>query len=267
MMRRVSNPPRRRVAVALAAALLLLASTGVAAAEVAQRGHLRIHFDGDLTPHALPRHGDVAVRVAVGARIASTDGSLPPQLRRISIEINRNGHFDPTGLPVCRVSDIQPASTAAALAGCRGSLVGEGHFSAQVALGAQAPFPAEGRLLAFNGRSHGRPAILAHVYGTRPVPTSYTLVFAISPAKGTFGTVLDASLAGATGQWGYVTGISISLGRSFTWRGARHSYLSAACPAPPGFRTASFPFARATFSFTAGRPLSTTAIRTCRARG
>ena len=31
---------------------------------------------------------------------------------------------------------------------------------------------AEGKLYAFNGRWHGRPAILAHVYGTKPVPTS-----------------------------------------------------------------------------------------------
>ena len=54
--------------------------------------------------------------------------------------------------------------------------------------------PRSGRL-GFNSRPHGRPAILAHVYGAQPAPASYTLPFVIEErAKGTFGIVLSASL-------------------------------------------------------------------------
>jgi DNA-binding beta-propeller fold protein YncE len=234
--------------------------------EVVQRGSVRVSFDGDLTPHLLPRRGAAPVRVAVDARIASTDGSTPPQLRQMAIAINRYGHLSPQGLPLCPLREIQPSTTANALAACRAALVGEGRFSAKVLLGQQAPFPADGKVYAFNGRWHGKPAIFAHVYGTDPVPTSFTLPFTIEPSKGTFGTTLRAALPGVTGSSGYITGLSLSLGRSYVYRGRRRSYLRASCPAPSGFHGAVFPFARASFGFQGGLTLSPTVTRSCGVR-
>ncbi len=236
--------------------------------EVVQRGKLRVSFDGKLTPHTLPRKGSAPVKVSVAAKIAATDGGSPPQLRQMAIAINRNGHFDPqgpAGLPPEGESSRPPPPTRSRPAA--GSLVGEGRFSAKVLLSQQAPFPAEGKVFAFNGTLHGKPAILAHVYGTDPVPTSYTLPFEIAPAKGTFGTVLRASLPGVTGESGYITGLSLTLGRSFSYRGRRRSYLSAGCPAPAGFPGAVFPFARASFSFAGKGSISSTLTRSCGARG
>jgi DNA-binding beta-propeller fold protein YncE len=235
--------------------------------EIKQKGNLRVSFEGKLTPHALPRHGTAPVKVAVGARIAATDGKTPPQLRKIQIAINRNGRFEPDGLPRCALRQIQPATTADALAACRAALVGQGSFSAKVLLPQQAPFPSQGKVFAFNGTYKGRPAILAHVYGTRPVPTSYTIPFEISPAKGTFGTVLRASLPQVTSEWGYVTGLKLTLGRTFSFHGQRRSYLSAACPAPKGFPGAVFPFARASFAFRGRGTLTSTLTRSCGVRG
>jgi hypothetical protein len=236
------------------------------ASELVQRGRLRVAFKAAFAPKALPRRGAAPIGVSVGAKISSTDGGEPPQLRRISIALNREGRFDPTGLPVCHLRDIEPATTAKALAACRGALVGEGRFEAKVHLGSQSPFPSAGKLYAFNARLHGRPAILAHVYGTKPVPTSYTLPFEIGKAKGTFGFTLRASLPQATGDSGVVTGLSMDLGRSFSYRGRRHSYLSAGCPAPKGFSGAPFPLARAKLGFAGGKSVSTTLTRTCRVR-
>ena len=131
----------------------------------------------------------------------------------------------------------------------------------------QAPFPSQGRVFVFNSEVHGAPAMLAHVYGTVPVPTSYTLPFAIHRVDGAFGTVLTASLPPVTANWGHVTGLSMSLGRRFTAAGRPRSYFSAGCPAPAGFPGAVFPFAKAKFSF-AGRVTLTDAVtRSCRARG
>ena len=235
-------------------------------ANIVQKGALRINFDGSLTPHALPRTGSAPVRVAVGANITTTDGSNPPQLRQITIAINREGHFNPQGLPLCRLSQIQPSSTASALRACRASLVGQGSFSAKVLLPEEAPFPSNGKVYAFNGTYNGRPAILAHVYGTNPVPTSYTIPFVVSPSKGTFGTTLNASLPQVTSEWGYVTGLQMTLGRTFSSHGKRRSYLSAACPAPKGLSVVPFPLARASFAFP-GKTLTSILTRTCRARG
>lgn len=234
---------------------------------IVQRGPVRVKFDGKLTPQALPRHGAAPVGIAIDARISGTRGGTPPQLRRIAIEINRHGHFSTKGLPVCEERDIQPSTTTGARAACGASLVGEGHFAANVKLPKQSPFPSSGKVLAFNGHLHGKPAILAHIYGTQPVPTSIVLAFSIRKSRGTYGTVLETSLPGATGNWGYVTGLEMKLHRSFRYRGKRRSYLSAGCPAPAGFPGTSFPLARTSFAFAGGMTLVSVLNRSCRAKG
>jgi hypothetical protein len=232
-------------------------------AEVVQKAGIRVHFDGGISPSKLPRVGSRGVRVSVETRISAAGREAPPQLQRIKLEINRHGHLEPRGLPRCTVQEIQPSTTAKALQACRPSLVGRGSFAASVALGQQAPFPATGPLYAFNGTYHGRPAILAHVYGTDPVPTSFTLPFMIEPSHGTFGTALVASIPRPTGGASYVTHLALDLGRSFKAHGHAHSYLSAACPAPKGFGAAVFPFARTIMNFRQGPVIASTLDRTC----
>jgi hypothetical protein len=251
---------------ALCLALFALGLVSLASAETVQRGQVRVSFKGEISPRTLPREGDAPVRVTVGATISSTDKKKgPPQLTRISIAINSEGHLDATGLPVCKVEDIQPATNQKALAACRGSLVGGGTFAAEVALSNQGTYPSHGRMLAFNGTYKGRPAILAHVYGTDPVPTSVTLPFVIGHARGTFGTTLTAVLPKAENN--YVTALDLVLRRQFTYHGKARSYASAGCPAPKGFPGAVFPFARASFSFADGVSLSSTLTGSCKARG
>ena len=259
--------PRRSLLIATAACGLALALVAFATAEITQRGGVRVNFRGTLTPHTLPRSGSAPVRVAVGAKISATNGQTPPQLQAITIAINRNGHFDSRGLAQCALRAIQPTTTADALAACRPALVGEGSFSARVLLPQQTPFPSRGKVYAFNGTYKGHPAILAHVYGTTPIPTSYTIPFVITKTKGTFGTALSASLPKVTSEWGYITALSLTLGRSFSSHGQRRSYLSAGCPAPKGFPGAVFPFARASFAFAGHRTLTSVLTRACAARG
>lgn len=101
--------------------------------------------------------------------------------------------------------------------------------------------PPHGHLLAFTAVVDGRTAILAHVYGTEPAPITRIVVFHIRQSAGTYGTVLSASVPESLDQWGYLTHFSLDLHRSFTYRGQRRSYLSAACAAPAGFPGATFP--------------------------
>ncbi len=258
---------RARLVALLCAVLVLLAAVAVAQAETVRRGTLQAVFAAGLSPKKLPREGAAPISVQVGGHISTTDGASPPQLRRIEIEINRNGHLDHRGLPACQLRQIQPSTNQGALAACRGSLVGEGSFAAEVKLPQQAPFPSAGKVLAFNGVEKGRPVIFAHVYGTEPVPTSYTLTMEIKPTPGTFGTKLTISLPEVTSDVGFVTGIDLTLRRSFTYRGQHHSYLSAGCPAPKGFPGAVFPLARISFSFAGAKSLGTTLTRNCKATG
>ena len=196
----------------------------------------------------------------------TSSGEGPPPLRRIDIAINQGGRLDARGLPVCSRAEIQPSSTAQARKICGAALVGEGSFDADVAFPEQSAFPSQGKVLAFNALIGGRPAILAHVYGRQPASTSRIIVFHIRRTAGTYGTVLTASVPESLDQWGHLTHFSLDLHRDFTYRGRRHSYLSAACPAPPGFPGASFTFARAAITFADGRTFVSTLTRGCRVR-
>ena len=179
------------------------------------------------------------------------------------MKINRNGSIDPSALPVCEMEDVQPSTTQGALAACRDSFVGEGKLLAKVLLTQQSPFPSSGRIVAFNGVWKGKPAILAHVYGTKPVPTSFTMPFVISTLrKGTYGTQLHATLPHFSGKWGYITGISLNLGAT----SHKRSYISAACRAPKGFGKVSFSLTEAKLSFEGHGPVSQTLQRSCGVR-
>jgi hypothetical protein len=246
---------------------LLLAGAAVAGAEVAQKGNLRVAVAGKMTPRALPRAGVAPVAVSVGGQISTTDKTLPPQLRKLTIEINRHGRLDYAGLPTCSVRDIQPATTAKALAACRPALIGQGTFSADVVLKGLAPYPTKGKLLVFNGREGGHRVLLGQIYTAQPFTNSFVITFSIGAVKrGAYGTALTASLPQSLGNWGYVTGIEMTLSRRYTYRGRSHSYLSAGCPAPKGFPGASFPLARTSFSFADGRTLAKTLTRNCKAK-
>jgi hypothetical protein len=93
------------------------------------------------------------------------------------------------------------------------------------------------------------------------------LPFLLRKSHGTYGTTLEASLPQATGNWGYVTGLRMNLRRHFTYRGHSRSFLSAGCPAPAGFPSASFPLAKTSFNFAGNLTLDAVLNRTCRARG
>jgi hypothetical protein len=108
-----------------------------------------------------------------------------------------------------------------------------------------------------------RPGRLGGVVDSLRVPTSFTLPFVIARTHGTFGTTPTPTLPTAEGN--FVTGIDLSLSRSFTYRGKRRSYASATCPAPRGLPGAIFPFARVSYAFADGAMLRATLTRSCRA--
>jgi hypothetical protein len=260
--------PMRGKRVVAGAALLLGAVliASVADAELVARGNLFVKFAGGIAPQTLPRHERVPISVSVDGTVKTLAGERPPALRQISVAINRGGRLDTTGLPLCRRSQIEPATSRQALAACGPALVGEGHYVAALALPEQVSFPLHGRVLAFNAVVGGQRAILAQVYGSDPVPNGRVFVFHIRQRRGTFGTVLTADLPDTVNGNGYLKKISLDLRRDFVYRGRRRSYLSAACSAPAGFTTATFPFVRVSMTFADGRKLASTLIRTCHVR-
>lgn len=255
---------RGRFLLALCTAIGVVGVASMAGAEIVQQGNLRVSVNGALTSKRLPREGTAPVGVSVGWNVTTADGSPPLKLTGVEIEINSHGQFDPTGLPVCPIARIQPASSTRALANCRGSLVGEGKFGAQVSLGGQEPYEVGGRLLVFNGEKGGKPVLLGQIYAPHPFATSFVITFGLKQlTKGSYGTVLTASIPRALLNWGNLTMIEMTLSRHYSFEGHQRSYISAGCPAPKGFGGAVFPLARTAFSFAGGATLRSTLTENC----
>jgi hypothetical protein len=257
----------RRLALPLLTFLLAFSVGGSSVAEFEQVGNLRVSFDADFQPRTLPRLRPAPVEVQIHGAIVTTDGTHPPSLRWLEIALHRNGRLFTNGLPVCATPMLQSTDSAEALARCRGALVGRGSLRAAIALGGTEDVPAHGRILAFNSRRAGKPALLLHLAAA--VPVRFTLIVPLTigkKEKGQFGTILRARIPRLGGGLGSITEIDLTLGRQFSFRGKRRSYISAACAAPAGFPGAVFTFARGSFRFESHRALNATLVRDCKVR-
>src|SRR5680860_1244829 len=207
----------------------VLFGTAIARGEISGGDGLFVSFGGGFAPRTLPRDRDVPVTVNLKTSIKTTDRSRPPQLRRIT----------------CRPELLESTDPRIALRRCRRALVGQGNFAANVEFPDRAPFPAQGRMLAFNGIVRGKPAILLHIHGSAPIAITVVLNFKIRhPARGKFGTVLTTKIPRLASDLGYVTDVSLEFDRRYRYRGKRYSFLSARCAAPAGFPGAIFSFTR-----------------------
>jgi hypothetical protein len=254
---------------AISAVLLLVALTGGVAArgELIQQGNLRVHFEGQLRPRTLPREHRAPVSVNLEGRVSTSDGTTPPQLREMTIAVNRAGVVSATGLPTCTAPELQQTTTEAALRACRPALVGHGRFAANVDFPGAPLIPAHGEVLAFNSRLHGRPGMLLHLYGSSPVRAAFVLPFEISHRpRGRYGAVFTTKIPQLASDLGYVTEIQMKIGRTYSYKGERRGFISASCAAPAGFAGAVFPLAKATFSFANGQRLGTSLSRDCKVR-
>jgi len=255
-----------RGVVLVAVAIVFAMTASLARAELTASGDLFIKFSGGIAPDALPRQARAPISVRVSGTIRTLSGERPPSLRRIAIALNSGGRLDARGLPVCHKRQIEPSTSVEAMAFCGSALVGGGSYVADIAFPEQDAFASRGRILAFNSVIGGQRAILAHVYGTKPVPITRIIVFHIHEKEGTFGTVLTGALPEELIRYGYLRQITLQLHRDYVYKGRPRSYLSAACAAPSGFPGAVFPFARASMGFADGRTLSSILTRTCKVR-
>jgi hypothetical protein len=241
-------------------------TASLARGELTASGNLFITFNGDIEPEVLPRDERAPVTVWISGQVRTLSGEKPPSLRTLTIGVNRDGHLETRGLPVCRMAQVASASTKEALKACGDALVGEGRYRARSTFPEQAQTTTQGRILAFNTKIGGHTAILGHVYSDNPVPSTGVISFRITHPSGTFGTVLSGSVPENISRWGYLKRISLSLHRAYTYKGKHLSYLSAPCRAPHGLQKGSFKFAFATMVFDDGRTLSSTLTRTCRVK-
>lgn len=258
----------RSRALALALGVGALAWASLAHASVVQEGNVRISVLSQILPYKLPRKGVAPIAVFVSGHLSEPHGGIPPQLREMTVEVNKHGLLQSKGLPTCPLRAIQPASTERALSSCGDALIGSGQFWAHIVLPDQGAYPTHGRLLIFNSRQKGKPVIFVHIFTANPFFSSFVIPFSIQKkANGAYGTKLTASLPQALGDWGYVDRIKLTLKRKYRFKGKELSYFNAGCPAPEGSPRTVFPLALASFAFGEGLSISAKVEKACAVRG
>lgn len=242
------------------AVLALLA--GIASAIVIHAGDLVIHADGGFTPTTLPRHTDAPITIHGGGSLSTRSGDFPPVIETITLEYDRHGHVETTGLEVCTRAKLVASTVAEARHRCPNAIVGKGHGRGVVVFPEQAPIPADSPITIFNGpRIHGNPSVLAHFYTTIPAPTAFVIPIEIERIhKGLYGYRTEAKIPPIAGGHGIPLAGHLKIGRKWTFRGKKHSYINARC------ETGRLQ-ARGVFGFRDGTVLSGTFLKPCKARG
>ncbi len=211
---------------------LILAASALAEPEVAQVGSLFLRDDGGILPSKLPRGKPAPISGYINAQIGTVDGSHPPAIESVIVDFDKTIHVDAKGLPACKQSQLVARATVDAKRACADAIVGAGEGEVEVAFPEQKPFAAKGPITLFNGGVRGNTTLLlVHTYVDVPAPTAVIVPVKISQIhRGHFGLRADAQIPAIAGGAGSVTKFKLKIGRKFTYKGKRRSYLTASCP-------------------------------------
>jgi hypothetical protein len=224
-------------------------------------GNLIVRGDGGFSPKALPKHRDAPITLHGGGRLSTVSGDLPPILKTLTIEYDRHGSVETAGLPVCPPGKLQATTVPAARKACPGAIVGKGLGRAIVKFPEQAPIPISSPITLFNGpRTHGNPSVLAHAFTTVPVRTTFVVPIEIERVNhGVYGYRTEAKIPPIAGGYGVPIAGHLKIGRKWTYKGRRYSYLNARCET--GHLQA-----KGEFTFDDGTFLSASIFKPCQVR-
>jgi hypothetical protein len=214
----------------LAGCAVLAGGTIGATAAMVRVGTLVLHADGGFEPNVLPKLTYAPIHFQGHGDISTTNGSVPPALQHVRLELDHDGRLTTTGLSVCPPSRIEGASPAQARRRCRGAIVGTGHLAAAVPLPVLGRITLRSPLTLFNGpRRDGNPTVVAHAQAPFPISETYVVVAPIERRQGTFGYRASFDVPPIAGGLGALTHVDTKIGRPFRSGGAERSYVSARC--------------------------------------
>jgi len=211
---------------------LILAASALAQPETVRVGNLFLRDNGGITPTKLPKHKQAPISAKLNARIGAVDGSHPPAITSVLADFDKNIHVNAKGLPVCKEVQLVARSTGDVKKACPDAIIGTGEAEVEVAFPEQAPIDAKGPITVFNGGVHaGTTLLLIHTYVDVPAPTAVVATVKLTSIhRGHYGLHADARIPAIAGGAGSVTRFKLTIGRSFTYKGKKESYLTASCP-------------------------------------
>jgi hypothetical protein len=250
--------------IAFLVSVLVIAAIAVpAVATRVSAGNLVLDFGMGFSPVALPSDHDAPISSWGHERLSTQDGSVPPPLEHLGFEFDRHGHLETHGLAVCPPRKLIATTAKRAREACPEAIVGTGIAEVVVAFPEQAPLRTRARTTFFNAPPiDGDPAVSVHAHLDVPSPVTYVDTFRVeSIDRGVFGYRVEADTAKIAGGFGSVTFFTFKLGRSWTYRGQKLSYINARCA--PGHHSL---LVRIVSDYADGTTLSGSLIGRCQPR-
>jgi len=223
---------RKRIAAGIIVLGLLVVVATASAFHVRVRaGNLVLDAEGGFAPKALPKHENAPITTHGGGKISTISGDLPPILDKFILEFDKHGALDTTGLAVCTKGKLIATTVAAARRACGDAIVGKGFGNAVVKFPEQGPIKVGSPLTLFNGpKSGGNDTIIAHAHLDYPGPTTFIVPVVIEKIhKGVYGYRVNVKIPKIAGGYGHPISGSAKVGRKWTFKGKKHSYINARC--------------------------------------
>ncbi|HET7418120.1 MAG TPA: hypothetical protein VFJ61_10900 [Solirubrobacterales bacterium] len=221
-----------RIVLLATSLLLILAATAAGDRKVECAASLCLTDDGGILPMKLPRHGAAPITARFFGEIETRDGSHPPALRTADIEVDKTIKLDAVGLPTCRLGQLQATSSEVAKRACKDAIVGSGTAKVEVSFPEQAPIVSSGPVLIFNGGVHGKTTdVFVHTYVNVPAPTAVVTTATVTRIhRGPYGLEIKVKIPEIAGGAGSATRFDLKIGREYTYKGQKKSFLEAGCP-------------------------------------
>ncbi len=219
---------KRLLAIGVVIACVLFA--GGANAALVKVGNLVLTADGGFTPSTLPRQTFAPIDFTGHADLRSADGSVPPPLQQVVLDFDRDGRLSTAGLPICQPASLEEATPAEARSRCPNAIVGTGHVSALITLGAGAPIQASSPVTLFNGpRQEGHPTVILHARTTVPATQTFVITIPIEKRGGLYRYRATVDVPPIAGGHGSLVHLDVKVGKRYRYRGTERSYTEARC--------------------------------------
>ncbi len=222
---------RKRVVAVVVLAVLVAAASASAIKVHTQVGSLILDAEGGFAPKALPKNRNAPIVTHGGGKISTTTGELPPILDKFILEFDKHGALDTSGLAVCRRGQLIATDVPAARRACGKAIVGKGFGKAVVKFPEQGPIKVGSPITLFNGPKKGRnDTMIAHAHLDYPGPATFIVPIVIEKIhKGVFGYRVVVEIPKIAGGYGHPVSGSAKVGKKWTFKGRKHSYINARC--------------------------------------
>lgn len=221
---------RLRIGILLAVVVALVASASAYAIR-AEIGKTMVSATAELQPRALPVNGGAPVTLSTTTRIGTKDGSVPPALKTLVFELDKNGFVETKGLPTCTLAKLEGTTPQQARSRCAKALVGTGTGTARVQLPGASPVKMSSPLSFFNAPpTGGRPTIIAHAYETLPKAKTLLVPIVIEAVHdGRYGFRAEVELPEISEGYGAPILAQGTIGVTYKHGGREVGFLNARC--------------------------------------